>query len=345
MSLGDAIGLAVAGEPIPEDVLERAFGEIMDGHATPAQSAGLLVALRTRGETAGEIVAAARALRSRATTAVCSDPRTVDTCGTGGDGRDTFNISTSAAFVVAGAGVPVAKHGNRGASSRSGSFDVLEGLGVRIDLPVAVAARILDEIGISVFFARTAHPAMRHLAPVRRDLGVRTVMNCLGPLLNPLGVRNQLVGVYSPDLVLTLAQVLQTLGAERALVVHGSDGLDELTTTGTSQVAWLSDGSVEEMSVDPVALGIARARPEDLAGGGAQENAAILTSILDGADGPRTDIVVLNAAAALWVSGSAGDLAEGLEQARHSIASGSARRTLTELVRATQQAGAALDNS
>ncbi len=339
MILQEAITLAVAGDAVPSELLRQAFGEIMDGHATPAQSSALLVALRTRGETADEIVAAARALRERATTAVCSDPRTVDTCGTGGAGRDTFNISTAAAFVVAGAGVPVAKHGNRAVTSRSGSFDVLEALGVRIDLSVKAAAQVLAEVGIATFFAPTAHPAMRHLAAVRRELGVRTVMNCLGPLLNPLGVRNQLVGVYSEDLVLTLAHALRALDAERALVVHGSDGLDELTTTGPNAVAWLSDGVVEARTLDPAELGIPRARPEELAGGDAGENADILRAILDGEAGARADIVVLNAAAALWVSGSAREMREGLEQARESVASGAARASLDKLVRATQEAG------
>jgi anthranilate phosphoribosyltransferase len=209
----------------------------MEGEASEALIAALLVALHIKGETVGEIVAAARALRAVAVTAPGVDPGTVDTCGTGGDGAQTFNISTAAAFAVAGAGVPVAKHGNRAASSRTGSIDVLEALGVRVDLPVEVSARILREVGIAPFFARRAHPAMRTVAPVRRELGFRTLMNCLGPLVNPMGVRFQLVGVYAGALVLPIARALGELGAVRALAVHGCDGLDEITTAGRTEAA------------------------------------------------------------------------------------------------------------
>ena len=226
MSLRMAIAAAMEGSEVPGPVLEAAFAEIMDGKASAAQMAGLLIALRCKGETVGEIVTAAKALRGRAVMAPNVDPKAIDTCGTGGDGAETFNISTTAAFVVAGAGVPVAKHGNRAASSKSGSVDVLESLGVSVDLPVEESARILAETGIVTFFAPRAHPAMKAIASVRRELGVRTLMNCLGPLLNPAGVRLQLVGVYAPELVEPLAEALGELGAIRALVVHGSDGLD-----------------------------------------------------------------------------------------------------------------------
>jgi anthranilate phosphoribosyltransferase len=246
----------------------------------------------------GEIVAAATTLRAAARTAPCLDPRTIDTCGTGGDGARTFNISTTAAFVAAGAGVPVAKHGGRAASSRAGSIDVLEALGVCVDVPVETSAAILERIGIGVFFAPRAHPAMRHVAPVRQALGIRTMMNCMGPLLNPLGVRRQLIGVYARDLVEVVAEALARLGAERGLVVHGSDGLDEITTTGAA-------------------------------------NAVVVRSVLEGETGARRDIVVINAAAALWVGERAGDLAEGVEKARKSIDSGAALAKLDDLVRET----------
>jgi anthranilate phosphoribosyltransferase len=305
MSLREAIECAVRGQEVPPATLEAAFGEIADGQVSAVGIAALLVALRTKGETVGEIVAVARALRARATTAPCPDARAVDTCGTGGDEAGTFNVSTTSAFVVAGAGVPVAKHGNRAASGRSGSSDVLEALGVRVDLSVERAAQVLGEVGIAFFFAPQAHPAMRHVAPVRRELGIRTLMNCLGPLLNPVGVRFQLVGVYAPELVQPLAEALGELGALRALVVHGCDGLDELTTRGPSRAALLAEGRVERLSVEPGRLGI-RVPPEGaLRGGDAAENAKITRSVLEGERGPRSDIVALNAGAALWVAGAA----------------------------------------
>jgi len=335
VSLRAAIEAASEGREIRPSLVEEAFAEIMDGKASEVEIAALLVAMRTKGETVGEITAAARALRARAEMAPLLDPATVDTCGTGGDGAGTFNISTVAAFVVAGAGVPVAKHGNRAASSRSGSFDLLEALGVHADLPVREAARILAEVGIAPFFARRAHPAMRFVAPVREKLGIRTVMNCMGPLLNPVGARRQLVGVYSRPLVETLARVLGELGGERALVVHGEDGLDEITTTARTHAALLDAGAVSTLSIDPEALGIERVAPAALAGGDAVENARIARAILAGEPGPKRDIVVLNAAAALFVAEAAADLRAGIELARKSIDSGAAAGRLERLVRAT----------
>jgi anthranilate phosphoribosyltransferase len=343
VSLREAIETAASGRDVEPALLEDAFGQIVEGAATHAQIAALLVALRTKGETVDEIVAAARALRARADTAAAADPRTVDTCGTGGDGAGTFNISTTAAFAVAGAGVPVAKHGNRAASSRTGSIDVLEALGVNIDLPVAECARILAEVGIAIFFARTAHPAMRFVAPVRQELGIRTLMNCLGPLLNPVGARYQLVGVYARDLVEPLAEALGRLGARRALVVHGSDGLDEITTTGSTRAALVEEGSISVLEIDPRELGVPLARSEDLAGGDAEENAAILRAILEGEKGPRRDIALLNAAAALWVAEAAGDLAEGVALASKSIDSGAARSRLEALASASRAGGSSLE--
>ncbi len=337
MSLARAIELASQREEVPGAVLEAAFGEIMDGGASPLRIAALLVALRTKGETVREITAAARALRARAETAPLADPRTLDTCGTGGDRSGSFNISTAAAFVVAGAGVPVAKHGNRAATSRAGSFDVLEALGVHADIAVADAARILARIGIAPFFARRAHPAMRHVASVRAELGIPTLMNCMGPLLNPVGARRQLIGVYAAELLEPLAHVLAALGSERALLVHGDDGLDEITTTGRSQAALLADGRVARLAIRPEEVGIPLAQPSDLQGGDARENAALVRSVLDAEPGPRHDIVVLNAGAALWVAEAAPDLAQGVDLARRSIASGAAKAKLLALVDATRE--------
>jgi anthranilate phosphoribosyltransferase len=314
--------------------LGAAFGEIMDGEASPAMVGGLLIGLRMKGETVDEIVAVAKALRARANTATLNDPRTIDTCGTGGSGVDTFNISTTAAFVVAGAGISVAKHGNRAATSRAGSFDVLEALGIRIDLPISACARILEDVGIAPFFARTAHPAFKHVAQVRTELGVRTLLNCLGPLLSPVGARYQVVGVYSKALVEPLAGALLELGATRALVVHGEDGMDELTTTGLSHAALVSGGIVETMTVDPSSLGLGKATLEDLRGGNPEENAATTRAILSGAKGPKRDIVLLNAAAALWVVEAVPSLGKGLESAARSIDEGAAAAKLESLRKA-----------
>ena len=338
MSLADALATAVSGSEVPSDELESAFGEIMDGKASPVQVAALLTALRTRGETVGEIVAAARAMRSRAVQESGVDPRTVDTCGTGGDGADTFNISTAAAFVVAGAGVPVAKHGNRATSSRTGSIDVFEALGVEVDLPVEASARVLREVGIAPFFARRAHPAMRFVTPVRQELGFRTIMNCLGPLLNPMGVSFQLIGVYEESLVERLARALLELGSERALVVHGSDGLDEITTTGRTHAALLQDGRVLGFEIDPADFGIPPPVAGALRGGDAAENAEVVRAVLAGETGARRDIVLLNAAGALWVAGAADNLDEGLAQARDSVHSGAAAERLDALAVATARA-------
>ncbi|HVH07288.1 MAG TPA: anthranilate phosphoribosyltransferase [Myxococcota bacterium] len=342
MSLPEATRLAAARRDVPGDVLEAAFGEIMDGRATPVGIAALLVALRTKGETVDEIVAIARAMRAHAETAPLPDPRCIDTCGTGGDGAGTFNVSTVAAFVVAGAGVPVAKHGNRAASSKTGSADVLEALGVEPDLPIPVAARLVREVGIGFLYARRAHPAMRHVAPVRAELGFRTVMNCLGPLSNPVGAKRQLVGVYDAALVVPIALALGRLGAERALVVHGDDGLDELTTTGGSATALWDGGGAVAGRVEPEALGLALAAPAALRGGDPVQNAEIARAVLGGSPGPARDIVLLNAAAALFVADAAASIADGLGAAARSIDSGAARERLAALAAASRAARAAL---
>jgi len=340
VAVREALRLAAAREEVPAAVLEGAFEEIMDGRADPIAAAGLLVALRTKGETVGEIVAAARAIRARADRAPLPDPDAVDTCGTGGDGLATFNISTTASFVVAGAGVRVAKHGNRGVSSRSGSYDLLEALGVNPDLPIATAAAMVREIGIGFLYARRAHPAMRHLAPIREALQMRTVMNCLGPLVNPLGVRRQLVGVYARNLLEPMVAALREFGVERALVVRGTDGLDELSTTAPNEVMRLDAGRIEGDRIDARELGLAPARLGDLAGGEPAVNATIARDVLRGKGGPARDIVLLNAAAALWVGGAVADLAEGLERAAASVTSGAALAKLDALIRATQESAA-----
>lgn len=336
-----AIESLVSAGNVDAECLGAAFGEIMDGEGSPAMAAGLLIGLRMKGENVDEIVAVARALRARATTVKAQDPRTIDTCGTGGSGLDTFNISTTAAFVVAGAGVSVAKHGNRAATSRSGSFDVLEALGIRIDLPLEAYAEILADVGIAPFFARTAHPAFRHVAPVRAELGVRTLLNCLGPLLSPVGARYQVVGVYAESLVAPLAHALGELGAARALVVHGSDGMDELTTTGTSAAALVSKAGVETLTIDPTALGLEPAGIADLAGGTPEENAQTTRGVLGGELGPRRDIVLLNAAAALWVVEAVPSLEDGLVAAARSIDEGAGLAKLEALAKATQNAAGA----
>lgn len=341
MSLQEALADVVAGREVPAARLEAAFGEIADGGASPVAMAALLVALATRGETPAELAAVARALRARGRTVPLADPRTVDTCGTGGDGAGTFNISTAAALVAAGAGVPVAKHGNRAASSQAGSFDVLEALGVHIELSVEASARVLRETGFGAFFARRAHPAMRHLAPIRAELGVRTVMNLMGPLLNPVGARRQLLGVYAASKVEPMARVLGELGSDRALVVHGEDGLDEITTTGITHAAWLEGGTVRRLTLDPSELGMARVDSAALRGGDARHNAARVLEILEGAPGPRRDIVLANAGAAVWVAGAAQDWREGVERARASVDTGSARRVLEAVVAASRKAGEA----
>lgn len=337
MSVQEALASAVASQDVDPALLEGAFSEIMAGESTPALIAALLVALRMKGESVSEIVAAARALRGAAVSLPKAPSNTVDTCGTGGSGRGSFSISTTAAFVVAGAGVPVAKHGNRAVTSRTGgSFDTFEALGVRIDLPIEAYAEILAEIGIAPFFARTAHPAFRHVGPVRAELGVRTLLNCLGPLVNPLGVKHQLVGVYSAELVEPLAGALGALGARRAMVVHGSDGLDELTTAGTSVAAVVEDGVVQTQAVDPEELGLRRVAPDALAGGTPDENADILRRVLHGEKGAQRDIVCLNAAGALYAACAAEGLAEGLSQAEESLDSGAAAEKLSQLIEHTR---------
>ena len=330
--IGAALRKVAEGGTLTETEAAEAFELIMSGAATEAQIGALLMGMRVRGETVEEIAGAARALRARALK-VRAPEGAIDTCGTGGDGKGTHNISTGAAFVVAGAGVPVAKHGNRSISSRSGSADVLAALGVNIACEPDTIARSIEACGLGFMFAPAHHAAMRHVAKVRTELGTRTIFNLLGPLANPAGVKYQVVGVFSPSWVEPIARVLGLLGTERAWVVHGGDGLDELTTTGISEVAVLDGGKVETFRVSAKNAGLPEAKPEDLIGGDAAENAAHLRAVLEGKPGPLRDVVLFNAAAALLVAGKAKTLREGVALAAQSIDSGKARAVLEALVK------------
>jgi anthranilate phosphoribosyltransferase len=308
------------------------MAEVMAGEATPAQIAGFLVALRAKGETADEIAGCAEAMRAHVLVVRPERDDLVDTAGTGGDGARTFNISTAAALVAAAAGAGVAKHGNRAVSSASGSADVLEALGFQLELPPERIARSIDELGFGFLFAPAHHPAMRHAGPVRRELATRTVFNVLGPLTNPAGARSQVVGVYSPELVRTIADVLASLGARRAFVVHGAHGIDELSPAGPNLVCEVVDGRVVERTIDPLELGVARCSPAELAGGSPEENAATIRDVFAGADGGRRSAILLNAAGAVAAGGLARDLREGLELAREALDSGAAGERLERLV-------------
>ncbi len=315
---------------------------IMRGEATPGQIGGFLVALRLKGETADEIAGFAEAMRAHVVPVVATRSDLVDTAGTGGDGAHTLNISTAAALVAAAAGSAVAKHGNRAVSSSSGSADVLEALGFRLDLEPGRIARSIDELGFGFMFAPTHHPAMRHAAPVRRELAARTVFNVLGPLTNPAGARAQVVGVYSPELVSTRAEVLARLGARRAYVVHGAGGIDELSPAGPNLVGEVVHGDVRERTIDPLELGVPRCDPRELLGGTPEQNAARIRAIFAGAvAGGARDAILLNAAGAIAAGGDAAELREGLALAREALDSGAAAERLERLVEFSQAAVAA----
>ena len=334
MPLKNAIARVINGQNLSFDEAAAAMDAIMDGAATPAQIGSYLTALRMKRETVDEIAGSAHSMRRHVIpvdVALNDGEYLLDTCGTGGDGKHTFNISTTAAFVIAGAGLKVAKHGNRAASSRSGSADVLLALGGNLDLDAEQVAACVEQVGIGFLYAVKHHPAMRHAIGPRRELGQRTIFNLLGPLTNPAAATHQLMGVYDAGLTETLAEVLRALGSRAAYVVHGADGLDELTTTGTNRISVLHDGQVTTFEFDPASIGLPRARLDDLLGGTPEENAAITREILGGYDhSPRRDIVLLNAAAALSLE--SGDWAGGLAAARHSIDSGAALRTLDKWV-------------
>jgi anthranilate phosphoribosyltransferase len=315
---------------------------VMRGEATPAQIGGFLIALRLKGETADEIAGFAEAMRAHVVPVRPERADLVDTAGTGGDGAHTLNISTAAALVAAAAGAAVAKHGNRAVSSSSGSADVLEALGFTLELPPEQIARSIDELGFGFMFAPTHHPAMRHAAPVRRELATRTVFNVLGPLTNPAGARAQVVGVYAPELVRTLSDVLARLGARRAFVVHGAAGIDELSPAGPNLVGEVVDGDVRERTIDPLDLGVPRCDPAELVGGTPAENAARIRAIFEGAEnGGARSAILLNAAGAIAAGGHAADLQEGLGYAREALDSGAAAERLDRLIAFSRETVAA----
>jgi anthranilate phosphoribosyltransferase len=331
--LKSIIGKVATGATLSREEAASAFDSLMSGEATPSQMGGLLMALRVRGETVDEITGAVSAMRSKMLR-VTAPPEAVDIVGTGGDGSGSVNVSTCASFIVAGAGVPVAKHGNRGLSSLTGSADVLTALGVKIDISPDMIGRCIQEAGVGFMFAPAHHPAMKHVGPTRVELGTRTIFNLLGPLSNPAGAERQLVGVFAPQWVKPMAEVLGKLGSKRAWVVHGS-GLDELTTTGPSQVAALENGTVSTFELTPEELGLKRASLADLKGGDPAANAATMRALLAGAAGPIRDIVLLNTAAALHVAGKARDLRAGLALAAKTVDSGAAFRALERMIEIT----------
>jgi anthranilate phosphoribosyltransferase len=330
-----ALAELLEGRALSREPAREVMDEIMRGEATQAQIGGFLVALRLKGETAEEIAGCAEAMRDHVLPVRPKRDDLVDTAGTGGDGASTINISTAAAIVAAAAGAGVAKHGNRAVSSASGSADVLEALGFQLEQTPERIAQSIDDLGFGFMFAPAHHPAMRHAAPVRRELAARTVFNVLGPLTNPAGARAQVIGVYSPSLVRTLAEVLAQLGARRAFVVHGAHGIDELSPTGPNDVCEVVDGEVRERVIDPIDLGIPRCDPAELRGGSPAENADAIREVFAGADGGRRDAILLNAAGAIAASGHAEDLREGLEQARLAVDSGAAAERLDQLARFT----------
>jgi anthranilate phosphoribosyltransferase len=319
-------------QDLSADEAGAAMAEIMGGTTAPAHIGAFLVGLAMKGERPAEIVGLARTMRSHAVPLSRRYDGLFDCCGTGGDRSATFNISSSVAIVVAACGVRVAKHGNRSASSRTGGADVYEALGIRIAAPPAVVERCLNDVGIGFFFAPTFHPSMRHAAPIRRELGVRTAFNLLGPLTNPAGATRQLVGVPRPEFTELLARSLLLLGSERAWVVHGADGIDELTTTGYTKISECRDGAVNTFYLHPADVGLPKAPPGALRGGDARENARIITDVLNGGGGPARDAVLLNAGAALLVAGAAASVQDGIAAAARAIDRGDAKRTLERLV-------------
>jgi len=331
----EAIAQLVDGRSLTMDEASTVMNEMMEGNATPAQFGAFVTALRLHGETVEEIAGLARTMRSKALH-VRIDAPVVDTCGTGGDARGTFNISTAAAFVAAACGLKVAKHGNRAMSSRCGSADVLEALGVKIDLNPEQVQKCLETVGIGFMLAPVFHPAMKFAAAPRKEVGICTVFNILGPLTNPAGAKAQILGVPSKDLTVKMATVLQMLGCHHALVVHGADGLDEITITGKTFIAELQAGKIKNYEITPEDVGLSRAAPETLQGGTAKENALLLMSILSGRKGPQRDIVVMNAAAALIAGDQAAGFNEGVVLAGAAIDSGKALQKVEELIAFSQ---------
>ncbi len=338
MNIREAIEKLVKRGNLSEVATVDVMNQIMTGEATPLQVASFLTALRMKGETVEEITGAARVMRAKAHRVQVGSKNVLDTCGTGGDQKGTFNISTTSAFVVAGAGIDVAKHGNRSVSSQSGSADVLAALGVKVDAPKERVEACIQKIGIGFLFAPLLHEAMKYAVQPRRDIGIRTIFNLLGPLTNPAMARYQIIGLYSGELVTMIAHVLKNLGSERAMVVHGLDGLDEISLCGPTKVAELRGGQVKEYEIRPESLGLKTCRLEDLHGGSADESASIVRAILQGKTGPARDVVLLNSGAALYVSGKAESLAHGMRLAAESIDSGKARQKLEQLAEMTNAA-------
>lgn len=333
----DLIGKLVKGENLSLNEIETAMEEIMSGQATPAQIASFLTALRIKGETIEEIIGAATIMRKYATRIATKHATILDTCGTGGDEAHTFNVSTVAAFVVAGCGVPVAKHGNRSVSSKCGSADLLKALGINIEAEEKIVSKCLDEIGIGFLFAPMLHKAMQYAIGPRREIGIRTIFNILGPLTNPANATHQLVGIYDGRLIGPIAEALGKLGSRHALVVHGLDGLDEVTTANDTEISELKDGKVKTFRISPSDFGINKARREELLGGDCDYNAKIALDILNGKKGPQYDIVVLNAGCAIYAADRANDIGEGISMAQESIASKKALKKLEQLKEMTNR--------
>jgi anthranilate phosphoribosyltransferase len=333
----EAIAKVVIGANLTEAEAEAVMREIMQGEATDAQIAAYITALRVKGETVEEITGSARVMREKAVHIRLDAPYQVDTCGTGGDMSHTFNISTTVAFVVAGAGVAVAKHGNRSVSSKSGSADVLQALGINIEMPSHRLEECLNEVGIAFLFAPMMHQAMKYAIGPRREIGIRTIFNVLGPLTNPAGVKAQIMGVYAADLTTLLARALGNLGSTRALVVHGMDGLDEITITERTRISEYRDGSVNDYYIHPSDFDLPAGKASDLKGGDAKENAVITLEVLKGQVGPRRDIVLLNAAAGLMAAGKAKDFRDGIRLAGDAIDSGAGMKKLAELKKFTNK--------
>jgi anthranilate phosphoribosyltransferase len=336
ISIEQAIAQTTNGENLTSDDMADALGHIMDGGVTDEHIAAFLTALHRKGETVDEIVGAVRAMRARVLPISIKNERILDTCGTGGDGASTFNISTAVAFVCATAGVTVAKHGNRAISSKVGSADVLEAMGVALDISAEAVTRCIEQIGVGFMFAPHHHSALRHAAAARRQLGFRTVLNLLGPMTNPAAATHQLVGVFDIKHVTTVAEVLGRLGARQALVVHGADGLDEISLSTETHAALWRAGRVEEMTITPEQFGVPRAPVEELRGSDADTNGAIIRQVLGGHPGPTADVVRLNAGAALWVAEAADSLQDGVDLATTILDSGDAGDRLNDLIYLTQ---------
>ena len=339
LTMKDMIGRVAGGETLSQDDAESAFDTMMSGEATPSQIGGFLMALRVRGETVDEITGAARTMRAKMTRVTAPDDA-IDIVGTGGDGAGTYNISTAAAFVVAACGVPVAKHGNRALSSKSGAADVLMALGVNIDIAADAIGRCITDVGLGFMFAPNHHAAMKHVGPSRVELGTRTIFNLLGPLSNPAGARRQLIGVFAPEWVEPVARVLGQLGSERVWVVHGASGLDEISTTGPTRVSSLIDGEVTSFEISPADAGLSPSSLEELRGGDAEANAAAMRAVFEGKPSAYRDIVLLNAGASLVVADAAKSLTDGVTMAQAVVDNGAAAAKVDALAALTQELAA-----